>query len=666
MKNKTVIPSLMLILLFGLCYVASHFINESLAVTSDYAYPYVINENGTNKLAYYCEDTNTHKKYRISIDDAINKFYESQYQNVYNPGGNLYFYRENQINENQYLDGKAAEDADYQVLTYGEAGIRVHSTQELKNKIDDIYSNFKLGEFYFVFSSRENVSVRDAYNYLHSKYGVTDIYRNYYRYDHKGEFEPYRVVISNDELNGMQQSGIFVFDTKPYIYISKEEKNHAAAFISKLLPIILNGAGSTAEKVYRVADYLNGTAPYTYDGINNSVITTYRSIYDLFISRKGVCVGYSIAFAYAMDQLGIESYIVDQITSVDANTGNYDSVHTYNIVKIDGKFYRVDVTMGSSIDAGTSAGLSSHNFNLSTEGIYTGGFHSVWRDNQSVNNLYNQYKSGVSQNYKFYNASNNAPIRDYSPKNVNGTLIEDSNPQTPYDPIDPNQPEISQIINPEDTTTKDTEYYTDPTTTSVINQTNESGEVIGTQVIQDAKYEIEDITNEQGEVVERAIHMAPVTRIVNITNKQGEVVGSTMISYMPETTVINITNEQGEVVGTSIGYVKGAEEDYLSFNAPTNKKAIVNIILISLAGSLVVILVVLRIKNANKVQFSYTQNAVPVTLPTNQPDPYEEYMKEYNKTIENQSKQESTTIANTDINITTIDTNINNEENKQI
>ncbi|MBQ8787413.1 MAG: hypothetical protein IJZ61_07245 [Oscillospiraceae bacterium] len=61
-----------------------------------------------------------------------------------------------------------------------------------------------------------------------------------------------------------------------------------------------------------------------------------RDIYGVFVDKKAICGGYSKAFSYLCDKVGIETATV---------TGDADGeAHMWNMVKIDGQWYNIDVT----------------------------------------------------------------------------------------------------------------------------------------------------------------------------------------------------------------------------------------------------------------------------------------------------------------------------------
>ena len=109
----------------------------------------------------------------------------------------------------------------------------------------------------------------------------------------------------------------------------KEMQSEIEAEANKVL------AGVTADmseydKVKYFYDYLASNVVYDESEENC------RDIYGVFVKKKAICGGYSKAFSYLCDKVGIETATV---------TGDADGEpHMWNKVKIDGKWYNIDVT----------------------------------------------------------------------------------------------------------------------------------------------------------------------------------------------------------------------------------------------------------------------------------------------------------------------------------
>jgi len=82
--------------------------------------------------------------------------------------------------------------------------------------------------------------------------------------------------------------------------------------------------------------------------------TTYKredihNVYGAFKNKIVVCEGYARAFKYILDGLGIESVLISgSATNSSGDTEN----HAWNYVKLDGKWYAVDVTWDDPVITG--------------------------------------------------------------------------------------------------------------------------------------------------------------------------------------------------------------------------------------------------------------------------------------------------------------------------
>lgn len=88
------------------------------------------------------------------------------------------------------------------------------------------------------------------------------------------------------------------------------------------------------DKVKLFHDVLASTVVYDENADNC------RDIYGVFVDKKAICGGYSKAFSYLCSKAGIETVTV---------TGDADGTpHMWNKVKIDGKWYNIDITYAVS------------------------------------------------------------------------------------------------------------------------------------------------------------------------------------------------------------------------------------------------------------------------------------------------------------------------------
>lgn len=97
---------------------------------------------------------------------------------------------------------------------------------------------------------------------------------------------------------------------------------------------------SDANIALQIHDKLLQTCSYNYDALNKGP-TYARTAYSALVTHDPVCSGYSFAFTYLMQQAGLKAIVV----SGDAGSDKKDaSGHMWNMVKIGGMWYEIDVT----------------------------------------------------------------------------------------------------------------------------------------------------------------------------------------------------------------------------------------------------------------------------------------------------------------------------------
>lgn len=117
---------------------------------------------------------------------------------------------------------------------------------------------------------------------------------------------------------------------KPHYLYDETEHNARMATYRHYVQTIAAGApaqGSEFDKVLYLHDYF--VREYSYDNTY-----TIRDAYTFFEVKTGVCQAYMLAFIAVAEELGIESV---PVTSSRMN-------HAWNLVKVDGNWYHVDVT----------------------------------------------------------------------------------------------------------------------------------------------------------------------------------------------------------------------------------------------------------------------------------------------------------------------------------
>lgn len=115
----------------------------------------------------------------------------------------------------------------------------------------------------------------------------------------------------------------------------------------------------TKEKILH--DYIINNTRYDYENyLNHTLSDESFEEYGCLVLGRAVCEGYSEAMKLLCDLSGIECRIV---TGETENNGQWES-HSWNIVKIDGSYYHLDVTNDDPVIEDGANMLRYHYFNL--------------------------------------------------------------------------------------------------------------------------------------------------------------------------------------------------------------------------------------------------------------------------------------------------------------
>lgn len=189
--------------------------------------------------------------------------------------------------------------------------------EQLKNKEKNVFCKINSTVFSDQF-------IEDAmFIYISGNYVIESMFYNQYMsyYRNAGEYIEFNIEIGyqfpDDELTRMRAAT----DKKADEIVKQLELNDAGM--------------SDYEKVKAVNDYLCSTTVYS-EG-ESPYLPIQHTAYGALINGDCVCEGYSKAANLIFSKCGIESYYV--LGSVKTR---YD--HCWNIVKIDDRFYQLDIT----------------------------------------------------------------------------------------------------------------------------------------------------------------------------------------------------------------------------------------------------------------------------------------------------------------------------------
>jgi hypothetical protein len=139
---------------------------------------------------------------------------------------------------------------------------------------------------------------------------------------------------------GEQADGNWLVDYYFDYYDTKAQEDAVDSTIQKLVSELnLNSSKSDYEKVKAIYQYITVNVKYDYDTVNQPATHKEKfCAYGSVVDQLAVCQGYSCMFYRLALEAGIDCRIID---SIQLN-------HTWNIVKLDGKYYLLDPTWDSS------------------------------------------------------------------------------------------------------------------------------------------------------------------------------------------------------------------------------------------------------------------------------------------------------------------------------
>jgi hypothetical protein len=113
-------------------------------------------------------------------------------------------------------------------------------------------------------------------------------------------------------------------------------------------------------------------AKFSYDTIINNTVydstaENNQNMLSVFMNGRSVCAGYTAALEYMLQRLGIRCGTVSGTASNDGGTED----HAWNIVRMDGAYYYIDVTFGDPVgnDSGYDFGPDYDYFCITTEDL---------------------------------------------------------------------------------------------------------------------------------------------------------------------------------------------------------------------------------------------------------------------------------------------------------
>ena len=128
-------------------------------------------------------------------------------------------------------------------------------------------------------------------------------------------------------------------------YSSAEQEAQVDAEVATLLAQLDVDASSDYEKVKAVYDWMCRHITYDYANLGDNDYLLKYTAYAALVNGTSVCQGYANLFYRLCLELGLDCRICFGQSLSNGKKGN----HTWNLVRVDGKYYYVDATWGSAL-----------------------------------------------------------------------------------------------------------------------------------------------------------------------------------------------------------------------------------------------------------------------------------------------------------------------------
>lgn len=191
-----------------------------------------------------------------------------------------------------------------------------------------------------------------------------------------GKFSRHKVRLSNENNTNYFEKGIE----------SEEDLREKEVYIRRIRNKIISQLQGYSQ--YQQIKYLHNWMIENFEYDTTYKLDDIHNIYGAFANKKVVCEGYARAFKYVLDGLGIENVLV---SGTATNSNGSTETHAWNYVKLNGKWYAVDVTWDDPIVKEGSVLTDSNKYQYFLKGS----------DNFLKNHKEDGYLSENSMEFKF-------------------------------------------------------------------------------------------------------------------------------------------------------------------------------------------------------------------------------------------------------------------------
>lgn len=230
-----------------------------------------------------------------------------------------------------------------------------------------------------------------------AEYIANELMNNYSKYIGGSSIDVKKFNIPSSESSAVYKAVVNEYTELVHVNPTKISWSSSSGIVSSYRPTFLFSTASEAKAAIeavdeKVEEYTAAVkdnwddlhkARYLHDMLATQIVYTNtnndieHAAYGALVNSKAVCQGYSHAYGLLLKRCGVDSTIV---ISSQMN-------HEWNMVKIDGKFYQVDVTWDDPTE--DTLGYVEHTYFLLSDSAFSSdGNHYGWSGEDAVDTTY--------------------------------------------------------------------------------------------------------------------------------------------------------------------------------------------------------------------------------------------------------------------------------------
>lgn len=140
-------------------------------------------------------------------------------------------------------------------------------------------------------------------------------------------------------------SDSYIVNTKENMLNRYRNNEKAIGEMQKWVKANIKENMTELEKEYAIINHIIDKLEYVTDEETDSEVDLYKT----YVEGKSVCFGYALTFQYLANFSGLESYQAATYLSAEEIDRGLTN-HVWNIVKIDDKYYQLDITWADGMD----------------------------------------------------------------------------------------------------------------------------------------------------------------------------------------------------------------------------------------------------------------------------------------------------------------------------